>query len=68
MWKITNKFKDIRKFRDGRLGRDVLLRPGESAMTMTPPEQSEVFDVEKVTVKEVKKTKEMTKDDSSSSR
>ena len=48
MWKVTNKFKDVRKFRDGKLGRDVLVCPGKSVETMTPPEQNEVFEVKKL--------------------
>jgi len=68
MWKVTNKFKDVRKFRDGRKGCDVLVKPGESVETMTPPEKNEVFDVEEITKKEVKKIKEMKDYDSSSSR
>lgn len=48
MWKVTNKFKDVRKFRDGKLGRDILVEPGKFAITMTPPEENEVFEVTKL--------------------
>jgi len=57
MWKVTNKFKDVRKFRDGKLGRDILVGSGKSVETMTPPEKNEVFDVEEIIKKEVKKIK-----------
>jgi len=61
MYKVTNKFKDIRKFRDGKLGRDVLVSPGKSVETMTPPEENEVFEVKKLKEKIV--TDETKKDD-----
>lgn len=46
VYKVTNTGKDLRKFRDEGLGADVVLAPGESAITNRPPAPSEVFLVE----------------------
>ena len=29
MYKVTNKAKDVRKFRDGFLGKDIFVEPGK---------------------------------------
>lgn len=47
MYKVTNKAKDVRKFRDGFLGRDVHVEPRKSVLTNRPPEESEIWKVEK---------------------
>ena len=71
MYKVTNKAKDVRKFRDGFLGKDIFVEPGKSVFTEKPIEKSEIWNVEIVEKLEEKKQinkKEVIKDDSSSSR
>jgi hypothetical protein len=46
MWKVTNKMKDVRKFWDGKLGRDVLVEPKQSVLTNSPPEENDTWKVE----------------------
>ena len=48
MYKITNKMKDVRKFRDGFLGKDIFVEPGKSVFTKKIIEESDVFKVENV--------------------
>lgn len=68
MYKVTNKFGDVRRFRDGSTGKDVFVGPGESALTMRPPASSDVWNVEiaEEKLKMKKPKKEMKEDDSSS--
>ena len=47
MYVVTNKAKDVRKFRDRFLGKDILLNPGESTFTKRPPVSSDIWEVEK---------------------
>ena len=46
MFKVTNKAKDVRKFRDGFSGKDVHVEPKKSVLTKRPPEESDVWKVE----------------------
>ena len=62
MFKVINKFKDIRKFRDGFIGKDVHVEPGKSILTKSPPKENEVWRVEKVE-KKVKKNKKIMESD-----
>lgn len=48
MYKVTNKMKDVRKFRDRMSGKDILVNPGDSVHRIKPPEESEVWKVEKI--------------------
>ena len=81
MYVVTNKAKDVRKFRDRFLGKDVLVNPGESTFTKRPPVNNDIWKVEKskhiekpekktqIKSQEVKKMKEkILENDSSSSR
>ena len=59
-YKVTNKAKDIRKFRDGFLGRDVLVEPKKFVITKRPPIENSIWKVEvfdKTEKKEEKKNK-----------
>jgi len=47
-YKVTNKAKDVRKFRDGFLGKDILVGPNKFILTDHPPEESEIWKVETV--------------------
>lgn len=47
MYVVTNKAKDVRKFRDSFLGKDVLVNPGESTFTRKPPVENNIWKVEK---------------------
>ena len=47
-YKVTNKAKDVRKFRDGFLGKDILVGPNKFILTDHPPEENEVWKVETV--------------------
>ncbi len=78
-YKVTNKAKDVRKFRDSFLGKDIFVGPKKFIFTNNPPEENEIWKVEvveelekkKQTIKsqEVKKMKEKNlENDSSSSR
>lgn len=68
MWKVTNKADDVRKFRDNKLGKDVLVEPGESILTNNPPEENNIWKVDSIEEKSEKKKskKEVEKNDSSS--
>ena len=54
-YKVTNKFDDVRKFRDGNIGRDVFVEPHKSVLTERPPKENEVWRVEPFEKKEEKK-------------
>lgn len=56
MFKVTNKFEDVRKFRDEFLGKDVHVEPKKSVLTKRPPEENDVWEVEKFE-KKIKKIK-----------
>lgn len=77
-YKVTNKAKDVRKFRDSFLGKDILVGPKKFILTNKPPKESDIWKVETVEQLEKKenkkssqktiKLKEVKKYDSSSSR
>jgi len=54
-YKVTNKAKDVRKFRDSFLGKDILVGPKKFILTNKPPEESDIWKVE--TVEELEKKK-----------
>jgi len=58
MYNVKNKFNDVRKFRDGDLGKDILVEPGKSVLTNRPPVESEVWKIDKIEEKIEKKTKQ----------
>jgi hypothetical protein len=62
-YKVKNIRKDVRKFYDGDLGRDVVVNPGESVITERPPTQIDVWEVKKEEKveehKPIKKSKEV---------
>ncbi len=68
MFKVTNKFKDVRKFRDQHLGADIYVQPKKSVLTKKPPMENEVWKVEKIEEKLIKKIKKGDSNDSSNSR
>ena len=45
-YKVTNLSKDARKFRDSRLGKDILVEPQKTVITERPPEKSDIWKVE----------------------
>lgn len=47
MFTVTNKSKDVRKFRDSNSGKDVFLNPGESTFVKKPIKENSIFKVEK---------------------
>ena len=47
-YKVTNIFKDVRKFRDNFLGKDIFVGPKKFILTNKPPKQSDVWKVESV--------------------
>ncbi len=53
-YKVKNKAKDVRKFRDGFLGEDIFVQPGKYAVTYRPPEENEIWEIS-LFVKEVSK-------------
>ena len=55
MYKVTNKFKDVRKFRDSFLGKDIFVGPKKFIFTDKPPKESDVWKVELVEELEKKK-------------
>lgn len=59
MYKVTNKFDDVRRFRDRNTGSDVLVGPKKSALTNSPPEESDVWKVEKIEEKPEKRSKKV---------
>ena len=54
-FKVTNKAKDVRKFRDRFLGEDIFVGPKKFILTNNPPEESDIWKVE--TVEELEKKK-----------
>ncbi len=71
MYKVTNKAKDIRKFRDRILGKDILVFPKRFILTNKPPEENDIWKVEIIEEIEKKNKKlqgRLKKNDSSSSR
>ena len=77
MYKIKNKTKDTRTFRDSFSGKNIYIEPGRTVLTKTPIKSSDVWGVEEV--KEIeqtekkakilkKPTKEVNENDSNSSR
>jgi len=54
-YKVTNIFKDVRKFRDNFLGKDIFVGPKKFILTNKPPKQSDVWKVESVEQLEKKK-------------
>ena len=72
-YKVTNKAKDVRKFRDSFLGIDIFVEPKKFILTNNPPEDTiDIWNVENVEKSEKKKQtnkiKEVKKYDRSSSR
>lgn len=71
-FKVKNKAKDVRKFRDIYRGKDIFLAPGESAITSTPPVKSDVWEIKTYETEEkkekIKLTKEVINNDNSSSK
>lgn len=57
MYKVTNKAKDVRKFRDSFLGEDILVKPKKFVFTKKPPVENEIWKVEKFTEELEKKNK-----------
>ena len=45
-YKVTNKAKDVRKFRDRFLGKDILVGPKKFILTDHPPKENEIWKVE----------------------
>lgn len=58
MYKVTNKMKDIRKFRDSNSGRDILVDPKGFVITNNPPKECEVWKIEEAEQTKTKKIKE----------
>ena len=54
-YKVTNKVKDVRKFRDRFLGKDIFVGPKKFIITNRPPEENEIWKVEIVEELEKKK-------------
>jgi len=77
-YKVTNKAKDVRKLRDGFLGKDIFVGPKKFILTNKPPKESDIWKVEnteelekkkQIKFREVKKMNEKKlENDSSSSR
>ena len=78
-YKVTNKAKDVRKFRDSFFGKDIFVGPKKFILTNKPPKESDIWKVETVEELEEKKVsaksttkkiklKEVKKYDSSSNR
>ena len=65
MYKVTNKAKDVRKFRCRILGKDILVEPKKFVLTSKPPEESDIWKVEtvdeKLEEKKIIKSKEVDK-------
>ncbi len=55
-YKVINKLKDVRKFRDRFLGKDILVGPKKFIFTDHPPKENEVWKVENIEKLEEKKT------------
>jgi len=45
-YKVTNLTNDTRKFRNSRLGKDILVEPKKTIITKRPPQESSVWKVE----------------------
>jgi len=45
MYKVKNKKKDVRKFRDRKLGKDIYVNAKKHVLTNFPPEENEVWSV-----------------------
>ena len=56
-YKVTNKAKDVRKFRDSFLGKDIFVGPKKFILTNKPPKESDVWKVETVEQLEKKENK-----------
>lgn len=54
-YKVTNKLKDVRKFRDSFLGEDIFVGPKKFIFTNKPPKESDVWKVESIEELEKKK-------------
>ncbi len=54
-YKVTNKAKDVRKFRDRFLGKDIFVGPKKFMITNRPPEENEIWKVEIIEELEKKK-------------
>lgn len=67
MFKITNKKKDVRKFRDKFTGKDIFVEPKKSVIVKKPIEENSVFNVEEIEEIKELNTMEVKKNDSSSS-
>jgi hypothetical protein len=63
MWKVTNKMKDVRKFRDGYIGKDILVESKKSTLTKSPPEEGEVWKVEEIEEKKEEIVKPLKEED-----
>lgn len=44
-YSVKNKADDVRQFWDRYKGANILVEPGKSVMTFSPPEKSEIFEV-----------------------
>ncbi len=54
-YKVTNKAKDVRKFRDRFLGKDIFVGPKKFILTDKPPEENDIWKVENIEKLEKKK-------------
>jgi len=59
MFKVTNKAKDVRKFRDNQKGKDIYVNPKGFVITNRPPEANPVWKIELLEKPKVKKTIEV---------
>ena len=65
MFKITNKSKDVRKFRDNFTGKYVYIQPKKSVVVVKPIKESSIWKIEEIEEqKKVNKT-EVKQNDSS---
>jgi len=55
MYRVTNKAKDVRKFRDSFLGKDIFVGPKKFILTSKPPKENSIWKVETVEKLEEKK-------------
>ncbi len=55
MYKVKNKTKDTRRFRDKHTGRDVLVPPMGYITTMYPPIANPIWEISNIEKKEKKK-------------
>jgi len=68
MYNVKNKTKEVRKFRDRHVGRDIFVDAKKSVLTNYPPKESKVWEINiEKEEKEELNTKEV-KNGSSSSR